>query len=192
MINEKQSIIHYTHSDNTSAGNTCVIQLANNNTNLQSRLEALAASDGQMVKINQWVHNITLWSQYPFMTTAAFILTAGTVSHGSMSENTDLQAHLDAQVSDDFSVEWIGNNVTSTLVCEYWDGSQAKHLWKTVFNVTFSKRIMALLNRTSQTERLQNLYLAIITYSSSNSAAINCYEKSMLRYKDVVKNIIIR
>lgn len=150
---------------------------------LSTAWEGLTGDEGVLALVKRLVvdHRLTSgdgWSKAFFA--AGFwlvIQTAGTLTEGNDINSLEIPDAIDPQCNDVFGYEIISKTIIPVIrYCEADDAAVAEA------RITFQlpQKYLAMLNRESETERLQDLYLALVGFTKQANTAL-C-STAVLRY----------
>jgi hypothetical protein len=139
-----------------------------NVTNIHDALEAVVAADGQTMRISRMVmhYRAHLAATNFFTAQAVLVQTAGTLSDTTdIADGSPIDTALD-QACDDV----LGYTKLGKLAVPRFAPVNGTTQLEIVRSVPFPQGIIQLLNKELETERLQDLYLALVFFGCTNAA----------------------
>lgn len=160
---------------------------------LQALMESACADEGDIAMALDVTIPITLWSHRYFTFTTLLVQTAAAISSGSTDSSlVKLEEILDPGIDDVFGYRILGYPRGSPMFMEIWNGTSFVQLYKTSLVIKLSKNILKIINKTSETERLQSLYLLLYLRGTTNGQEIFYNYSSIIKYRQERKGISIR
>lgn len=172
----------------TSGNLTYVISLEN----LSSYIDAyLSVGDAETAKVHKLKISVDCYSIAPFAARALVAQTAGAISSAAQSTQRNLSAALDVACNDVLAFEAVTPLKTSRIKTSLHDGSNIISYHTINFEITMNPKLINLMNKESQTERLQSLYFVLVVQGTmAESVAIT--QGFSWEYRNISKQISIR
>lgn len=192
MTNLKKVHFHYitkkTITQTTGQG------FCENIQDLHALLDALGSSDGQkprVTKIRVFLRAFTTTDQNPLTAVPIVVQTAGTFTDDVDIAPDDISVMLATVIDDIYGIQIIGQPKCSTLKNISDDtGVEAHYIWETSFDIP--RNLLNILNKETETERLQNLILGLVGIQTSTTGVYVLTAHAVVHYTEVRKGITIR
>lgn len=191
MKQQKQTYVAIANVSSTPGANLGFVQMLRN---INTTLDSLPTNEGLKPKISKirttirLYQDITGFTNLNFMIQPVIVQTAGTFADTVNLTERTISSMLDAAIDDDFGfykandlrVSRLGpTNIAGNIAC----------LIETSFDVP--PHIIGLLNKESQTERLQSIYTGYTGIAVSNAAVVGFFATE-ITFTEVRKGITIR
>lgn len=156
--------------------------------------DGLVGDDGQRAlvkKLRAHIRVYTTINQNPYTMVPIIVQTAGTFTDTVDLAEGDISVMLDSAIDDDFGFLLITEPKCATSKNTPEDGGPfGYYIWEMSFDIP--KNILALLNKETQTERLQSLILGIAGMQTSTAGVLIMTTHLVVHYKEIRKGITIR
>jgi hypothetical protein len=153
--NSKEPILHYmqkyTHSIAPGANGGFVYRTLASA--LHTVLDSLTATDGRRSKAKSIRISILAYSTGQFIMTGGIVQTAGAFADTTNSTGRTFESLLDAAIDDTFGYR----KITQTKQGVPWDVEAGNELFRLELTYDIPGDIIALLNKETDTERLQSI-----------------------------------
>jgi hypothetical protein len=158
---------------------------------MQASVASLASVDGNKIKISSYRIRIQLFGEglAPFSCQPFIVQTAGNFTDQvNLAERkaSDLLAHA---VDDVFGYDLLGNTRFSKVMPS-GAGTVAATLFGVETTITLPAKILQILNKESESERLQDLYMGILGVSANGTLNTRVYQE--IQFIEERQKIVIR
>lgn len=166
-----------------------------NMNSLYSILETLiSTTDGikpHVKRIRFFIRAHVSTSDAPFLGQLVVVQTNGTFTDSVNLSGREISTILDSAIDDDFGFQFIGEPKVSVVKNVSDDGGLELHYLYEV-QVDIPQNLINLLNKETHTERLQDLYMALVGVTSGTSDVILLKHFYIVDYVETRKSITIR
>jgi hypothetical protein len=161
--------------------------------NLHSNIDSLPVGDGEMAQIENYKVSMRVTSNVLAFAIKPFIIqTAGTFTSQSNLSERRVHTMLDGSIDDEFGYQpTAAARMSVAMPIDQGHVAPSLRISGAEFEFTLPKRVIQLLNKETQTERMQTLYLGVIGIGP-NGYSIVIRNFIEIRYIIVAKGLVIR
>ena len=164
---------------------------AENLKDLSALLESIAALEGAKAQVSKLFITFRIVSKSNFAITPLIVQTAGTFADTVDSELKIIDKLLDAAIDDVFGYQRLQPMKVARKVPVNDNAVDTEANFALQFSLEIPSNVLQILNKESETERLQNIYLGLIGHARTLEP-IDCVTYWNIDYKTVSKKIILR
>jgi hypothetical protein len=183
--NLKCHIDHTTDSIADPGANGGFTELVRN-TALQNIIESIRSEDGIHMDVKTMTFNLRIYSEEPFLVVPVLIQTAGTVTETDDQTASVIGELIAATCDDVFGYDRLGPAKSARRVPTADNDDYGLEI-----SIPLPNYALQILNKETETERLQNLYIAICG-KGTNAFAINLIVDTITEYREQRKTLILR
>lgn len=155
---------------------------------LHTLVEGILSTDGYRPLVKSLRIHLQVFSQYPFEIQPLFVQTAGTFTDTVDIATGVTEAIVNSAIDDVYSIQKTGTmNMALKMPGE---GGGYSFCFKRTIDIPAN--ILQLLNKEIETERLQDLYSALVGTCRSNNQAYTIEVLTEINYTTVSKKIVLR
>jgi hypothetical protein len=161
---------------------------------LQSLVESIVGEDVDKAHVSEVQFSIGIRSNdYPAYASAVLVQSSVSPSSGlvTLTEPFIIDDILDSLLSDVGGFRVVSQCFVDRLV-PVWNGTSVVLYFNKSMNFRLSKDVINLLNKESESERLQELYLVIFVYCEENDVVMARSGWAKIKYKEVGKELVFR
>lgn len=175
-----------------AAGIYIGIKKLTNDSNLSTTLDSLPDADGKRAIVKSYKILVQLYSYGAFNVTPAVVQTAGTLTEGLAASNlSKINELLDDRIDDDLGYQILSQTRQGIPVMSVWNGASFFYHYRCSLIIDIPKKIINLLNKESQTERLQEL-LCVLCVQLTASQTLYIQKTEVIEFIETAKTITIR
>jgi hypothetical protein len=162
--------------------------------NLHTTIEGIASADGQKTKVKSIRLTVRAWSRNTFHTMPVIVQTAGTITDTVDLETYFIQdVNLDQVIDDVFGYQNLFPNIkTSRRVPTTNPTADTGYITASEYSVEIPGNILQILNKETETERLQNLHLVLYGGMHADNQVIILNKRIDIKFINTRKTIILR
>jgi hypothetical protein len=109
-----------------------------------------------------------------------------------MTTTDDIGQAIAAMCSDEAGFQILRKPTSSRYFMSYYNGSVASRITKLAVRIQIPKKILNLLNKETQTERLQDLNLVVLVRTPYSGSTVYVECNGYVKYTETAKQITIR
>ena len=191
---QTRSFISYFLDTVTFGGSGAGHESVSNFQNLHTAIEGILAADGQKAKVASVSFHQRMYSESVFHYLPLVVQTVGTITDTvDIAASDILDVNLDACINDVFGFQRLRNVTQVARRVPSEDASGAAGLeYGVQTTVMIPGNIIQLLNKESETERLQNLFFVGYIGCTENNQVISIKTWIEISFTGVRKKIVLR
>lgn len=160
--------------------------------NLNTLVETTVGTDGKRALVSKMTWFCRFYSSKNFLFIPLIVQTAGTVSDTVDLDFNTIRQSLDSAISDVYGYQTLGNfRFPKRVPADDYTSSSPEH-FGTELTLELPQNIRQLLNKETETERLQDLYFVIVGLATGNSQQIDLNTAVEIQFVESRRAIVIR